>query len=604
MDPSPQATELLGLILVRQRRFREAAGLLERVLAAAPARWPAWNGLGECLAALGDGERAVTAFCKAVDAAPGETAPRMNLVEALAAAGRAEEAAAALEAILSRDPVHAQARARQGAQRPAGGDYAAAARCFHRLAGLKPGRAEAWAGLGAALQMAGDLGAARKAYEQALAVDPAHPDALYNLGTALQGLRKTDEAEVLFRRALEAKPDHAGAVSGLATLLDRRGRYADALQLLEPFLAGGGGDPELVITAAQVLRHLGRAGEGIGMVRERLGGRNLPRSAQQRLAFQLGDLFDAEGRHDEAFAAYRQGNRMKPVRFDPCEFRSDVNSLKRVFAAGWQDRLPRLDETSERPVFIVGMPRSGTSLAEQIIAAHPQAAGAGELTDLPQLAMAFGSGRFPDNLAGAGLADLRAAANDYLARLDRTDPRADRVTDKTPANYLFLGVIEMLFPRARIIHCVRHPLDTGLSCYFQNFAGQGIPFSYDLGDIAAHYNGYLETMAHWREVSRLSTFPLVYEELATGQESVTRALLEFLGLPWSPACLEFHTQDRLVSTASHAQVRRPMYRRSVGRHRDYEAHLRELAEGIDWAAWAASGFADRVDQAMAAAREA
>ncbi len=280
-----------------------------------------------------------------------------------------------------------------------------------------------------------------------------------------------------------------------------------------------------------------------------------------------------------------------------------MQRLKRVFAPGWQEEMAGLDEASERPVFIVGMPRSGTSLAEQIIAAHPRAAGAGELTDLPRLAMALAPGRFPDNLSEVQPADLRAAADEYLARLAETDADALRVTDKTPSNFLFLGVIEMLFPRARVIHCIRHPLDTGLSCYFQNFAGQGIPFSYDLGDIAAHYNGYLETMAHWRRVSRLAVFPLVYEEMATGQESVTRALLEFLGLPWSPACLAFHTQDRLVSTASHAQVRRPMYRHSVGRYRAYEAHLDELTHGIDWAAWEQSGYAGRVARAGSAAGE-
>lgn len=602
-DPSPESAELLALILVRQRRYREAAALLERVLAAAPSRWPAWNGLGECLGGLGDAKRAADAFRQARDAAPDVIAPRMNLAEVLAAGGRAAEAVTELEAVLDREPAHAPALARLGSLRHGLGDYAAAARCFDRLTRLDPGRAESWAGLGAALQMGGDLEAAREAYERALAADPEHADAHYNLGTAWQGLRDMDRAEASFRRALAADPKHAGAVSGLASLLDRRGRYADAFRLLEPWLAGDGGDPELVITAAQVLRHLGRATEGVQLVRERLGTRSLPSSAQQRLAFQLGDLLDAEGRHDEAFAAYREGNRLKPVRFDRDEFRDDVDRLKRVFAPGWQDRLPCLEEASERPVFVVGMPRSGTSLTEQIIAAHPRAAGAGELTDLPRLAMALGTGRFPDNLAGAGAADLRAAADDYLGRLDQTDPEALRVTDKTPANFLFLGVIEMLFPRARVIHCIRHPLDTALSCYFQNFAGQGIPFSYDLGDIASHYNGYLETMAHWRKVSRLDVFPLVYEELATAQERVSRTLLEFLGLAWSPACLEFHTQDRLVSTASHAQVRRPMYRRSVGRFRAYERHLQPLIGGIDWTAWAACGFADRVEQAMAAARE-
>jgi tetratricopeptide (TPR) repeat protein len=600
-DPTPASAELLAMILVRQRRYAEAAALFERVVAAAPGRWPSWNGLGECLGGLGDGEKAVGAFRRARDAAPAEPAPRQNLAEALNRVGRAAEAVAELERLLEITPGDADTLLRLGGLCQGLGDYAGAARCFERLTRQAPGRADAWTGLGAALQMAGDLEAARDAYQQALAADPNLADAHYNLGTAWQGLRDSETAETCFRRTLEIDPEHMGAVSGLAALLDRRGRYADALDLLRPWLDRGAEDPELVITAAQVLRHLGRAGEGIRMVRERIAGRGLTASTRQRLAFQLGDLLDAEGAHTEAFEAYRTGNRLKPVRFDRAEFQDDVERLRRVFAAGWQDRLPVLDESSERPVFVVGMPRSGTSLTEQIIAAHPDAAGAGELTDLPRLAMGLGNGRFPDNLVTAAGAELAPAAADYLARLDATDPRVLRVTDKTPSNFLFIGVIEMLFPRARVIHCVRHPLDTGLSCYFQNFAGQGIPFSYDLGDIAAHYNGYLSTMAHWRSVSRLQRFELVYEELATDQEGVTRALLEFLDLPWSPACLDFHNQDRLVSTASHAQVRRPMYLGSVGRYRNYEAQICELRESVDWAAWRASGLAERVERAAGAA---
>ncbi len=598
-DPTPASAEVLAMILARQRRFGEAVPLFERVVAAAPGRWPSWNGLGECQGGLGAGDKAISAFRKARDAAPSEPTPRLNLAEALVRAGRGAEAAEELEQVLAINPGDAATLSRLGGLRHGLGDYAGAVRCFEQLTREDAGRAEAWTGLGAALQMVGDLEAARNAYEQALAADPDLADAHYNLGTAWQGLRDMVQAEASFRRALEKDSSHMGAVSGLATLLDRHGRYADALDLIQPWLDQGAEDPELVITAAQVLRHLGRAGEGIRLVRERIARRGLTASTRQRLAFQLGDLLDAEGAHDDAFEAYRAGNRLKPVRFDRAEFRNDVERLRRVFAAGWHERLPHLDEPSERPVFVVGMPRSGTSLTEQIIAAHPDAAGAGELTDLPRLAMGLGRGRFPDNLPALAAADLGPAAAAYLGRLDATDPDARRVTDKTPSNFLFLGIIEMLFPRARIVHCVRHPLDTGLSCYFQNFAGQGIPFSYDLGDIAAHYNGYLDTMSHWRSVSRLEIFELVYEELATDQEGTTRALLDFLDLPWSPACLDFHNQDRLVSTASHAQVRRPMYLGSVGRYRDYETHLGELRESVDWDAWRASGLAERVDRAAA-----
>jgi len=247
------------------------------------------------------------------------------------------------------------------------------------------------------------------------------------------------------------------------------------------------------------------------------------------------------------------------------------------------------------------MPRSGTSLVEQILACHPKVAGAGELLDIGKAAFELGlhqGKKFPDSMLQATDDGLRRAAAAYADRLDAVSPDALRVTDKTPVNYLFLGFVQNLFPNARVIHCVRHPLDTCLSNYFQNFAGLGIPFSYDLGDLAVYYNDYLKVMEHWRTHASIRMLDVVYEELVTDQERVCREMVDFLGLDWDPACLQFHQSERVVATASHAQVRRPMYRSSIGRFRHYEPWIGSLIEAIDWDAWRRSGFAARVDACL------
>lgn len=598
LGPRADTLEWLGAVLNRRGRFREALPCFREALDLEPGRGSAWNSAGEALGNLGRLDEAVEAFARAIRHQPALAQAHYNLGLVLRAQGRMEQALGPLARAAEIKPDFAEALQALGGLLQSLGRYGAAVRCFRQLARLRPDDPVAHTSLGAALQMSGDLEAARAAYEDALRAGPGFPDAHSNLGICWQGLREPDKAEACFRRALELDPDHQGALGGLAANLDRRGRYAEGYGLLEDRLQPERADPELLITAAQLLRHLGRSDDAVRLLEETLArSPALGAANRERLHFNLGDALDDIGRYDEAYDHYRAGNRLKPIRFDRDEYRRDVADLLQVFAPGWQARLPRADLETEAPLFVVGMPRSGTTLVEQILAAHPRVAGAGELTDLGQAAMDLAPGegpRFPRALLRADREAMLRAAEAYLARIRTLAGEAERVVDKTPANHLFIGFIELLFPRARVIHCVRHPLDTALSCYFQNFSGQGIPFSYKLGDIAHYYNGYLATMAHWRAHSRLKLHEVVYEELVADLEGESRRLVAFTGLDWDPACLEFHKLDRLVATASHAQVRRPLYHSSVGRHWHYRAHLGPLLEALDWNAWRDSGFQARM----------
>jgi len=598
IDPSVESLEWLGSSLNRQERFREALPLLRQALDLQPGRASAWNSAGEALGNLGQLEEAANAFAQAVRWQPDFAQAHYNMGLALRAMKRDEPAAVALRRAVELAADFAPAIQALGNLLHAHGRYLDAVRCFRDLVRLQPDSAAAHTSLGASYQMLGNLELAKDCYLRAVELRPDYPDAHNNLGTVWQGLREREKSETSFRRALELDPAHRDALAGLAANFDRRGRYEEGLAFLEDHLDPSTGNLELLNTAAQLLRHLDRSDEAVSMLEKVLKRSDLTDAPRQRLHFNLGDALDDLGRYDDAFAYYQKGNEAKPVEFNRVEYLDDVNRLFEIFTLERRQDLARADVPDQRPVFVVGMPRSGTSLVKQILACHPQVTGAGEMTDLGRLAIGLGGtggARFPASVLDASEETMKRAAEDYLSCLTRVGPDARRIIDKTPANNLFLGFAQLLFPNARVIHCVRHPLDTALSCYFQNFSGQGIPFSYDLSDIALYFNQYLRVMEHWRLHSGLAIHDVVYEELVFDQDRVSRELVDFLDLKWDPACLRFHESERLVATASHAQVRRPLYRSSSGRFRNYESHIAGLRDAIDWSAWQRNGLAARVE---------
>jgi hypothetical protein len=242
--------------------------------------------------------------------------------------------------------------------------------------------------------------------------------------------------------------------------------------------------------------------------------------------------------------------------------------------------MPRARVQSDRPIFIVGMVRSGTSLVEQILASHPAVYGAGELPDVTEITRALPGllgtdDRYPEFLPILNQEAVDSMACRYLDRLNQIAPGAMRVTDKMPGNFMYLGLIELLFPGARIIHCMRDPVDTCLSAYFQDFSNNH-PYAYDLSNLGAFYRGYLKLMAHWRKVLHLPLLEVRYEDLVADQERISRTLIEFCGLEWDSRCMQFHDSRRFVETASHDQVNRPLCHHSIARWKNYERHLAPL----------------------------
>jgi hypothetical protein len=252
------------------------------------------------------------------------------------------------------------------------------------------------------------------------------------------------------------------------------------------------------------------------------------------------------------------------------------------------ERGGELGVSSELPVFIVGMPRSGTSLVEQILASHPSVMGAGELRDIGRCAERLktrlnSTEDYPACLVELDQETASELAEQYLERLKSICTDEIRVTDKMPGNFLRLGLVAMLLPGARVIHCRRHPLDVCLSCYFQDFIRRsGLSYAFDLQNLGEYHTQYAKLMEHWRHVLPLRLLEVDYEQLVDEPEKMSRHLVEFCGLPWDPACLEYHKTQRNVWTASSWQVRQPIYTQSVGRWKHYETYLQPLKNALGW----------------------
>jgi len=578
----------LGNVLRGLARWAEAIACYRQAVRVQPEAVAAWVNLGAALRQLGRPDEAVEAYRRAIAVKPHHVTAHYNLGCALQQMDRGEEAVEAYRAALALQPDHADALANLAAvllnlDRP----IQAAAACRQRI-GCEPTSVEAHCVLSAALLRLGQVQAATDAARKAVSLQPDDADAHIQLGNSLLDQGRYREAVESYRQATILKPDTVSGWVNLAIALQEGGEGIEAASAVAQALAvdpasaaawavRGGlktftpDDPDL-----DRLKRLRAAAEASSAKDDRID-----------LDFTLGKALMDIGEADLAFAHLEAANRLYrgglsyDVEADLAEFRA----LAEAFDAERLSQPLGHGDASEQPVFIIGMPRSGTTLVEQILASHPDVFGAGELATLERVAMArFGPGLTPlmraECMAGLTSADVTAMGASYAADLATLAKGALRVTDKMPSNFRLVGLIRLILPGARIIHCRRDPIDTCFSCYTRKFS-RGQSFSYDLRELGLYYRGYAGLMDHWRAVLPPDQLlEVAYEDVVADLETQARRLMAFCGLDWDEACLSFHRTARQVRTASVNQVRQPLYGASVARWRPYERHLGPLIEAL------------------------
>lgn len=442
--------------------------------------------------------------------------------------------------------------------------------------------------LAVALQELGRFDEAVTAFRRLVASGDHDPEVYARLAESLAALGELESAQAGFEAALEIEAGHPRATAGLATLLGLYGRDEAALQLLAPLTDRGDAQPGLHVARARLLKSVGRRDEAL-LVLADLVKRPAPDAELAPAHFLIGELLDLRGEYDRAFAHVRHARRLHGGRYQPDQHEAFFDRLVQAFTREQLDALPR-GSRSEVPVFIIGLPQSGCALVEHIIASHPRAAGAGSL---PQIDLGAGRlGRYnasalayPECIRELRDRDLKELSAGYLARLFEVGEGARRVGDGMWLNFLHIGLIELMFPAARLVHVRRAPLDVGLACHFHATGVLGEEFAVDLRQFGHFYAQYRRLMEHWYGTTRLAIHELEFEALLGDPEAEIRRLLEFLGLAWDPACLSFHENPRVLRAGCRDRLRQPLDPAAIGWSRHYAAYLEPLREGL-----AAAGY--------------
>ncbi len=573
----------LGGVLIEAGRLEEAERCCRKALRLQPDAPRLLYNLGAVLIARGAFDEAIERTRAAIARAPDYAEAHANLGTALLGIEDHAAAAEALGEAIRLKPDYAEAHHNLGLVHISEGRIEEAIACFQKAVALRPDYVEAHVSLGNTWRRLGDWVEASAAYEAALAIRPNDPSALLGAGFTLIDRGDAEGAKARFD-AIPAtnQPLAAAAVAGKARALALLGENEAALALVAPETEDGPLPPDKAAAFARLAAGTGRAVEARAHALEALESPGLTRDQRIALHFALGGLLDRMGEYDPAFAHYAAGNDLVATSFDPDRFAGFADRLIAAYAPERVAAMPRSANRTEAPVFIVGTPRSGTSLAEQILSCHPAVTAAGERNDIARALALIGGGplmyeRHVEALDRLERAEIEDIAARYLAATP--GPERPRITDKMPYNFMHLGFIAQLFPGARIIHCRREPMDSCLSCYFQNFS-QGNFQTYRLAHLGAFYRVYERMMAHWRATLDLPILDLSYEALVADIEGESRRMLDFLGLDWDPAVLRFHESKRIVNTASFDQVRRPVYDDSIARWRRYAAHLDPLRAAL------------------------
>jgi tetratricopeptide (TPR) repeat protein len=576
------AWHLLGLISSDTGNFSAAVAMLDKATTLDAAQPAYYKALADAYAATGDNDEAIHSYRQALGLKPDYFEVHSNLGGALLDAGRWDEAVHHYRQAVQLRPDIAELHDNLGNALRIAGYCETAISCHEQALRLKPALVTARSNMGSALSKLGRQREAIEAFESALQLAPDMPEVHVNLAALLASQGRLDEALTHYRTLSRLHPEYLGAVAGEADVLMEMGELDSARRRLEPYAAMRGRHAGITLAFSALARETAQQRDSIDDL-DRLLEQGISSAEElRRVHFRLAGLHDQTGSYDRAFEHYRRGNQLKPHHFDRAEHRRHIEQIMSTFNERSMPGLPRAGNDSELPVFFVGMPRSGKTLIEQILAAHPQVTGAGELPDIRDINSVLErqtGAPFPLSLGQITVEQLDELANGYLSRRTaEAFPRTLRVIDTMPFNIEQLGLIAMLFPHAHIVHCRRDPRDMLLECYFKDF-GAGHSYANDLADLAFRYHQYDRLCQHWKNTLATAQLEVHYEELVLDPETVSQRLTEFLGLQWEPGCLDFH-RSKATRLIGGRRWREPINDRAVGRWKNYQRHLQPLLQAL------------------------
>ena len=611
----------LGVALKDSDRFDEAIQAYQKSIQLNPNFAPAWNNLGFIYLERNEYEQALEKFDKAVEIKPDYAEARNNRGIALKRLERTEEALQEFERALKQKPDYAEAYNNLGNACCELDDYEQAIEYCHKALELYPNYAEANYNLGKAYYKQNEYKKAARCFQKAVDINPEYASAYNHLGFTLKELQSFQKAEEAYFKALEVEPEFADVFMNLGILYNETRRFEEAEQRFLQVLEYNPNYAEAMNSLGNVLKNVGRIQEAENWYRSALEVNpniarpwwnmasmkkfssddpdvqemlalldkedELPWLQRMNLHFALAKAYEDIQDFDTSFYHYKQANDLQfaDLDYDVSIDEQFFSEIARIFTKELLDEFTGTGLQTDVPIFILGMPRSGTTLLEQILASHPQVCGAGELNILNEMVnnvqgsdgKPYGFPYFVKPMRGK---EYRHFGQYYLDRMKNfATEDTPRITDKMPANFRYLGLIRLILPRAKIIHIYRDPVDTCLSCYQKNFT-YGQYWSYNLEYLGRYYQAYRKLMEHWREVLPGRFMEIEYEQIIDNPETSVRQVLDYCDLPWDDRCMEFHKTERNILTASNLQVRQPIYKSAVQRWRNYEKHLGPLLEAL------------------------
>ncbi len=577
---------MLASIYGRKRQYQGVIDCAKKVISLDPKNAVAYSMVGSACCALQNYEEAIKQLNKALKLDKNNAGILNNLGSALYASGKPEQAITILQRVLQLAPGHPQAHFVLGNCFLALGKWHVAVASYKQVLRTMPENEEVNMNLAVSLCNMGELRQAKKYFQQAQVNSQQPAIVLYELARVCQLLGELEQAKDFIEQSLQHKPENYDAVAEQVTILYKLGQFDKAHEKVVALVNANGTTPvsippAIVLAYGQLCHRYNECAAVISLAEDLIEKKNISQASLIDMHYLSGKLHDRLGHYDKAYSHYVKANQILPGEFNGASHNKAIDGIVVAYNSSSIATLARSSCMDERPVFIVGMPRSGTSLVEQILTSHAAVSGIGESNEINEIANALGNNKvaydYVENLSTINQEKLTELAQGYLAVATKQAGNTIRITDKMPANVFNLGLISQLFPKARIIHCQRDPRDICLSIFFQHFS-RGLAFSNKLNDIILYYQSYNKIISHWKAVLDIPIIDVNYAELVTNVESVTRKMLTHLDLPWDESCLHFYEADRAMATASFDQVRQGLYTSSLNRWKNYKEYIAPLLE--------------------------